>query len=102
MLGAEVGEQRPLGYTGLAMYERKRPSEGDILGSAYGDLSGEFPDWDNPEDELDEREEGADGDAGEPEISPDDPDYDLSEDTGYAGWEAPRHGGAVPQGLIVA
>jgi hypothetical protein len=30
-----------------------------------------------------------------------DPDYDLSEAAGYAGWEAPR-GPIIPQWLIVA
>lgn len=81
------------------MQERRR---GDISGPERGD----FTDWDNPEDE--ELEEDApegyydvedDDDSYIP--GPDDPDYDLSEEAGYAGWEGPRREGLVPQWLIV-
>jgi len=81
------------------MQERRR---GDISGPERGD----FTDWDNPEDEeLQEDapegyyDEEDDGDSYVP--GPDDPDYDLSEEAGYAGWEAPRRAGLVPQWVIV-
>ena len=81
------------------MQERRR---GDISGPERGD----FTDWDNPEDEeLQEDapegyyDEEDDDDSYVP--GPDDPDYDLSEEAGYAGWEAPRRDGLVPQWVIV-
>ncbi len=88
------------------MHERRK--EDPILGQ----LSGEpFADWDNPEDfEEDAPEgyypadegdrEGEDDDSYVPE--PGDPDYDLSEAAGYAGWDEPRHRGPLPQWLIAA
>lgn len=81
------------------MQERRR---GDISGPERGD----FRDWDNPEDqELDEDapegyyDEEGDDDSYVP--GPDDPDYDLSEEAGYAGWEAPRRDALVPQWVFV-
>jgi len=85
-------------YTGIAMQERRR---GDISGPERGD----FTDWDNPEDEeLDEdAPEGyydeEDDDSYVP--GPDDPDYDLSEEAGYAGWEPRQSDGLVPRWMIV-
>jgi hypothetical protein len=85
------------------MQERKR---GDITGSEHGDLSGDggFPDWDNPEDYEEDAPEGYydEDDEGDSYIpGPDDPDYDLSEEAGYAGWEAPRRPGMFPQWIII-
>ena len=81
------------------MQERRR---GDISGPEHGD----FTDWDNPEDEGLEEDapEGyhnneEDDDSYIP--GPDDPDYDLSEAAGYAGWEEPRRAGLAPRWLIV-
>jgi len=84
------------------MWERdRRPGAGDISGPSQGD----FTDWDNPEDEenredapqgyYDEEDDGRD-------LDPDDPDYDLSEAAGYAGWEAPERQFPLPQWVIVA
>ncbi len=92
------------------MEERERPEGGDIRGPRHGDPSARlragFTDWDNPEDEdLEEAPEGYydDEDADDEEVGPDDPDYDLSESAGYAGWE-PAKGGRfpLPQWVIVA
>jgi len=89
------------------MQERERNKlRGDISGGSQGDYS--FTDWDNPEDELDpdEHEDAPEGyyDDGEPdeeyELTPDDPDYDLSEAAGYAGWQGRRE--IIPQWAIVA
>jgi hypothetical protein len=82
------------------MHERER-RRGDITGAEYGD----FTDWDNPEDEeFDDTPEGyydddEDDDSYVP--GPDDPDYDLSEAAGYAGWQEPKREGIVPQWVIV-
>jgi hypothetical protein len=81
------------------MQERRR---GDISGPEHGD----FTDWDNPEDEkLEEDPPEGHYDDDEDDDSyipgPDDPDYDLSEAAGYAGWEEPRRPGLVPQWIIV-
>jgi hypothetical protein len=80
------------------MQERRR---GDISGSEYGD----FTDWDNPEDFDEDAPEGYYDDEDEDDDSyipgPDDPDYDLSEAAGYAGWEEPRRSGIVPQWVLV-
>ncbi len=84
------------------MRERRRQEHSDITGQTRGD----FTDWNNPED----REEApADyyGQEGEPEDDdsyvpgPDDPDYDLSEAAGYAGWEAPHRRSLLPRWLVV-
>ena len=77
--------------------ERRR---GDVQGPERGD----FTDWDNPEDLEEDAPEGyydedADDDSYVP--GPEDPDYDLSEAAGYAGWEEPRREGIVPRWLIV-
>jgi hypothetical protein len=74
---------------------------GDIQGSRHGD----FTDWDNPEDLEEDAPEGyydddEDDDSYVP--GPDDPDYDLSEAAGYAGWEAPRREGLMPRWVIIA
>jgi len=89
------------------MFERER---GDVSGSTHGD----FTDWDNPEDWEDG--DGDDGDdepddyyedAGEDEEGewyvpgPNDPDYDLSEAAGYAGWEPTRSSINIPRWAIV-
>ncbi len=81
------------------MHER-RPG-GDIPGSRHGD----FTDWDNPEDELEDAPEGyydedEDDDTYVP--TPDDPDYDLSEAAGYSDWKAPERDTIIPRWLIVA
>jgi hypothetical protein len=78
----------------------QEPRRGDIQGPEHGD----FTDWDNPEDYEEDAPEGyyeEDEDDGSYVPGPDDPDYDLSEAAGYAGWEAPRRGGPVPQWLII-
>jgi hypothetical protein len=84
------------------MQEReRRPRAGDIRAPEHGD----FTDWDNPEDEEfdDDTPEGyyeaEDDDSYVP--GPEDPDYDLSEQAGYAGWEQPKREGLVPQWVIV-
>lgn len=63
-----------------------------------------FPDWDNPEDFDEGAPEGYydddENDDGSYVPGPDDPDYDLSEQAGYSGWEEPRHRGFLPQWLI--
>lgn len=85
--------------------ERRR---GDIQGAKHGDPLDElrtgFTDWDNPEDFEEDAPEGyyaedEDDDSYVP--VPGDPDYDLTEAAGYAGWEEPRRSGPVPQWLIV-
>lgn len=82
---------------------------GDIQGPSTGDYSVDnFPDWDNPEDTDDQWEDAPEGyydDEPDEEDGyipgPDDPDYDLSEAAGYAGYEPPRRRGIVPQWVIV-
>ena len=80
----------------------RRPGEGDIPAPTQGDYS--FTDWDNPEDELEDAPEGYYDDEPEDEayeLTPDDPDYDLSEAAGYSGRDSQRRTG-IPQWLIVA
>jgi len=84
------------------MRERERRS-GDIAGSEHGD----FTDWDNPEDDEfdDDTPEGyyeEDADDGSYVPGPEDPDFDLSEAAGYAGWEEPKREGIVPHWVIIA
>jgi hypothetical protein len=90
------------------MRERKRWEHGDITGETRGD----FTDWDNPEGEEDPEDapEGyyppeADRRGDEEDDSyvpgPGDPDYDLSEAAGYAGWQAPGRTGILPRWVIV-
>ena len=99
------------------MQERERPGGrpsgrwpggGDVRGPTRGD----FTDWDNPEDELEDAPEGYyDAQTGgrpaedvdeEYEVGPDDPDYDLSEGAGYSGWEGRGRRSLVPFWVIVA
>ncbi len=88
---ADARSERPSG---------RRPGEGDIRGPTRGD----FTDWDNPEDESEDAPEGYyDEELDEElELTPDDPDYDLSEGAGYSGWEDPGRRTGIPRGLIVA
>jgi hypothetical protein len=91
------------------MHERKKWSEEELVAGLGGRFPGEpvFPDWDNPEDNPEDEEEDAEGapegdyDEDSYVPGPDDPDYDLSETAGYAGWEEPRRG-MIPGWLIVA
>jgi hypothetical protein len=84
------------------MHERRKEDPGAQWG-----VSGEppFQDWDNPEDFEEEAPEGyysqevEEDDSYVPE--PGDPDYDLSEAAGYAGYEEPARRGIVPQWVIV-
>ena len=84
------------------MQKRDRPGEGDIRGPTKGDYS--FTDWDNPEDEIEDAPEGyydEDEPEDDDEIGPDDPDYDLSEEAGYSGYDSQRRTG-IPQWVVVA
>src|SRR3972149_1735129 len=84
----------------------ERPGEADIRGPTKGDYS--YNDWDNPEDDLpeDEMEDAPEGyyedepEDEEPEIGPDDPDYDLSEAAGYSGWDSRRRAGHPQRGGV--
>jgi len=62
-----------------------------------------FPDWDNPEDFDEGAPEGYyDDEEDEGYIpEPGDPDYDLSEQAGYSGWEAPKRA-FIPQWAVAA
>ena len=88
----------------MPMRERDDRPGGDIQGPTSGDYSVDnFPDWDNPEDVEGEPEGYYDDEADEDGgyiPGPDDPDYDLSEAAGYAGYEPPRRRGLVPQWVI--
>ena len=67
------------------MQERRR---GDISGPEHGD----FVDWNNPEDFEDDTPEGYyddEEDDGSYIPGANDPDYDLSEAAGYAGYQPP-------------
>jgi hypothetical protein len=91
------------------MRERDDRPGGDIHGSSRGDYSVDnFPDWDNPEDFDDEREDEPEGyyddqidHEGGYVPRPGDTDYDLSEAAGYAGYDPPKRRGIVPQWVIV-
>ncbi len=48
------------------------------------------------------RDSGEYADPEDEEISPDDPDYDLSEAAGYAGYESPKGIFPLPQWLVAA
>jgi len=86
----------------------ERPGQGDVRGPTRGD----FTDWDNPEEEIEDAPEGYyDAQTGgrpaedvdeEYEVGPDDPDYDLSEGAGYSGWEGRGRRSLVPFWVIVA
>ncbi len=82
------------------MQERDRRREGDIRGPTKGD----FTDWDNPEDELEDAPEDYydEEEDEEFEVSPDDPDYDLSDEAGYSGWEDRGRRPLVPPWLVFA
>ncbi len=99
------------------MQERdRRPGEGAQTGSSGGDIRGPsrgdpsaelrtgFTDWDNPEDELEDAPEEYDDEEldEEQELTPDDPDYDLSEGAGYSGWEDRGRRTLIPAWLVVA
>jgi len=98
------------------MWKRERPGQGDIYGPAHGDpstgsgqapsarLRTGFTDWDNPEDKEEVPEDYYDDDEApdDEELCPDDPDYDLSEMAGYAGWEPPKRQSFLPRWVIVA
>ena len=90
------------------MHERRRPLSGDITGPEHGD----YTDWNNPEDDEEGAPEGyyvdppeADARADEDDDSyipgPDDPDYDLSEEAGYAGYEPPQRRTIMPRWVLV-
>ena len=82
----------------------RKPGEGPRSGDIRGPAHGDFTAWDNPEDELEDAPEGYYDDEPEDEedeIGPDDPDYDLSEASGYSGWDSQRRTG-IPQWVIVA
>ena len=89
----------------------RRPGEqpqtgGDIRGPTRGD----FTDWDNPEDDLpeEEREDAPEDYYAEEELdedyelTPDDPDFDLSESAGYSGWADRGRRRLIPMWLVVA
>lgn len=83
------------------MHERRKEDPGAQWG-----VSGEpYQDWDNPEDFEEEAPEGYYEEEAEEDDSyvpePSDPDYDLSEAAGYAGYEEPARRGIVPQWVIV-
>ncbi len=93
------------------MHERRPQGHADIRGETRGDVSGsrrgDFTDWNNPEDED---TEGAPADYYDDEDEPDedsylpgpdDPDFDLTEAAGYAGWEAPKRRSLLPPWLVV-
>ena len=90
------------------MHERRPQDRGDITGQTAGDVPGEdlFPDWDNPEDFEEGEPEGYYDDPDEDDDSyvpgPGDPDYDLSEAAGYAGYDSRRGGQIIPQWAIAA
>ena len=87
------------------MHERRKEDPGAQWG-----ISGEPPDtdtpyqdWDNPEDFEEDAPEGYYDDEEEDDSyvpGPDDPDFDLSEEEGYASWEEPKRRGILPQWLI--
>src|SRR2546425_11643857 len=83
------------------MHERRRSPSGDIVGSEHGD----YTDWNNPEDVEDAPEgyyEEADEDDDSYIPGPEDPDYDLSEEAGYAGYEPSRRQTIMPRWVLVA
>jgi hypothetical protein len=94
------------------MQDRESPG-GDIRGPTRGDTSADppgragstgFTDWDNPEDEIEDApEDYYDDEADEEyELTPDDPDYDLSEAAGYSGREDRGRRPLIPMWLLVA
>ncbi len=83
-------------YTIPAMEERERKPGGG--GDIRGPTRGDYTDWDNPEDEIEDAPEDQDE---EYELGPEDPDYDLSEGAGYSGWEGRGRRSLVPFWVIV-
>jgi hypothetical protein len=90
------------------MHQQKKdePSRDPYAALSGGDPPDDYPDWNNPED-AEDAPEGyyADDDETEDDDDsyipgPDDPDYDLSEEAGYAGWEAPESRDLLPQWVI--
>jgi hypothetical protein len=99
------------------MHQRKKEKEeltqwaGDKLTDPDNTLPN-FPDWDNPEDfdddapagyyddEDEESDEGEDDDSYVPDE--DDPDYDLTEAAGYAGYDSEGSASPVPSWMITA
>ncbi len=75
---------------------RRRTEQGDVSATEYGD----FTDWDNPEDS--EVAEAGDEEEEYYIPGPDDPDYDLSEEAGYSGWEPSKRDLFLPRWLLVA
>lgn len=78
------------------MHEERRRSGGDAPRQEG------FVDWDNPED-VEEAPEGYYDDEGGDDSyvpGPEDPDYDLSEAAGYAGWEPPPRSTPFPSWAI--
>lgn len=88
------------------MFQHKKEDPSDPFAMlSGGDLPDDFPDWNNPEDAEDAPEGYYDEDDDEDDDSyvpgPDDPDYDLSEAAGYAGYDDSRAGPLLPQWVIV-
>lgn len=91
------------------MFQHKKEDPSDPFAMlSGGDLPDDFPDWDNPEDQEDapegyyDEEDDDDDDEDSYVPGPDDPDYDLSEAAGYAGWEDDGRNGPMPQWVIAA
>ena len=90
------------------MFQHKKEDPSDPYSMlSGGDPPDDFPDWNNPEDQedapegyYDDDDDEGDDDDDEYEPGPDDPDFDLSEAAGYAGYEAPERSGPFPQWLI--
>jgi hypothetical protein len=80
---------------GTVHEQRRRPDEAGS-GRFRRDA---FTDWDNPEDAIEEDSEA--DEEGWYTPGPEDPDYDLSEAAGYAGWEPPPHSGPFPRWAVV-
>lgn len=96
------------------MYQQRKEKEeltqwtGDKLDDPENQFAN-FPDWNNPEDEdppegyYDDEEgddEGDDDDSYVPGES--DPDFDLSEAAGYAGYDSSKRAEPMPQWIITA
>lgn len=90
-------EEQGAGSRGPGPPHRQGAPEGEPSGSS-------FTDWDNPEDRDEDEPEGYyddEDDDGSYVPGPDDPDYDLSEQAGYAGWDAQERNGLLPRWVIV-
>ena len=96
------------------MHQRRKEKEeltqwaGDKLNDPEGELPN-FPDWDNPEDDdgapegyYDDEEHDADDEDDDSYVpGEDDPDFDLSEAAGYAGYDSDASAG-LPEWVITA